>query len=110
MASVFKQAWRLAKEAVSSWVDDGASSMGAALAYYTVFSIAPLLLIVISVAGLVFGQEAARGEIMSQLSGLLGSDNAGAIEDLLKSVSEPHKGVVATIIGVELALLLTGYV
>ncbi len=105
MASVFKQAWRLAKEAVSSWVDDGASSMGAALAYYTVFSIAPLLLIVISVAGLVFGQEAARGEIMSQLSGLLGSDNAGAIEDLLKSVSEPHKGVVATIIGVVVLLI-----
>ena len=59
----FKQGWTLVKAAVSAWIDDYAPSMGAALSYYTVFSLAPLLLIVISVAGLVFGEEAARGEI-----------------------------------------------
>ena len=60
-------AWELAKETVNSWIDDYAPSMGAALAYYTTFSAAPLLLIVVSVAGLVFGRDAARGEIFSQL-------------------------------------------
>jgi membrane protein len=58
-----KNVWILIKAATSSWVDDYAQSMGAALAYYTMFSIGPLLLIVISIAGLIFGVEAARGEI-----------------------------------------------
>ena len=61
-----KNWWPLIKEAVQAWVDDYAPSMGAALSYYTVFSLAPVLLIVISVAGLIFGAEAARGEIFGQ--------------------------------------------
>ena len=65
---------RLVQHAVTGWIDDYAPSMGAALSYYTLFSIAPLLLIVISVAGLVFGEEAARGEIFEQLRGLMGAD------------------------------------
>ncbi len=103
---VLQEAWRLAKEAVSSWVDDGAPSMGAALAYYTVFSIAPLLLIVIAVAGLVFGQEAARGEIVGQLSGLLGNDGARVVESLLDNLNRSDSGVLATLVGV--AVLLVG--
>lgn len=98
-------AWSLVKASVSSWVDDYAPSMGAALAYYTVFSIAPLLLIVISVAGLVFGEEAARGEIMGQLGGLMGADAAATVEQLLVSVSKPAQGVVATAIGLVVMLL-----
>ena len=70
LAGVKSPAWRqfydFMKEAIEAWVDDYAPSMGAALSYYTVFSLAPLLLIVISVAGLVFGEEAARGEIFGQ--------------------------------------------
>ena len=97
--------WPLVKEAVSAWIDDDAPSMGAALAYYTVFSIAPLLLIVIAVAGLVFGQEAARGEIMGQLSGLLGTDSARAVEDLLESVNNPEAGVLATLLGIVVLLI-----
>ncbi|WP_310462086.1 YhjD/YihY/BrkB family envelope integrity protein, partial [Sphaerotilus sp.] len=62
----------LGHRAVEAWIDDRAASMGAALAYYTLFSLAPLLLIVISVAGLVFGPEAARGEIETQMRGLIG--------------------------------------
>ena len=80
--------------------------MGAALSYYSVFSLAPLLLIVISIAGLVFGQEAVRGEVFAQLQGLLGTEASRAVEALLVSVSKPAEGVASTVIG--LALLLIG--
>jgi membrane protein len=100
-----KKAWRLVKEAVSSWIDDDAPSMGAALAYYSVFSVAPLLLIVIAVAGLVFGREAARGEIIGQLSGLLGPESARTLESLLDSVNKPGAGVLATVVGVVVLLV-----
>jgi len=79
--------------------------MGAALAYYTLFSIAPLLLIVISVAGLWFGPEAARGEIFGQLSTLVGGAGASAIQDLLESVNKPAGGITATVIGLLLMLI-----
>ena len=95
----------LARQAVASWQADYAPSMGAALAYYTVFSVAPLLLIVISVAGLVFGQDAARGEIFGQLSGLMGPQGAAAVEGLLETVNKPKEGIVATLIGVVLLIL-----
>ncbi len=95
-----KTAWSLARETVASWSDDYASSMGAALAYYTMFSIAPLLLIVISVAGLVFGEKAARGEIIDQLQGLMGTEGARAVQALLESVNHPATGILATTFGV----------
>jgi membrane protein len=98
--------WILAKKSVSSWVDDYAPSMGAALAYYTMFSIAPLLLIVISIAGFFYGEDAARGALFSQLSGLIGNDGAIAVQGLLKSVNKPGATVFATIAGV--ATLLIG--
>ena len=97
--SVLSRTWHMIKAAVSSWVDDFAPSMGAALSYYTVFSLAPMLLIVIGVAGLIFGAEAARGEIVTQLRGLMGEQGAVAVEELLKSASDPGKGIVATIVG-----------
>ena len=100
-----KQIWALIKAATSSWVDDYAPSMGAALSYYTLFSIAPLLLIVISIAGMVFGEEAARGEIFGQLNGFMGSEAAAAIQGLLESVNKPAKGALATIVGVALVLI-----
>ena len=99
------QIWGLVKAAGSSWVDDYAPSMGAALSYYTLFSIAPLLLIVISIAGLVFGEEAARGEIFNQLNGLMGSEGAAAIQSLLESVNKPTEGMLGAILGVILVLI-----
>ncbi|MBN9127583.1 MAG: YihY/virulence factor BrkB family protein, partial [Nitrosospira sp.] len=87
-----KRIWALVKTAFSSWLDDYAPSMGAALAYYTLFSIAPLLLIVISVAGLVFGEQAVRGEIFDQLRGLMGDEGGKAVQNLLESVSQPEQG------------------
>ena len=70
--------------------------MGAALAYYTAFSLAPVLILVIAVAGLAFGADAARGEIVAQLRGLLGEQGAKAIEELLASASKPGSGAVAS--------------
>ena len=87
-------------KAVNAWIDDHAQSMGAALSYYTVFSIAPLLLIAISVAGLVFGRDAAQGAVVEQLRGLIGQNGAQAIQDLLKNVSKPSSGIIATITGI----------
>ena len=97
--------WQLVKQAGDAWIDDYAPSMGAALAYYTVFSLAPLLLIVIAIAGLVFGEEAARGEIFGQLNGLMGSDAAAAIEGMLVSVSKPSEGITATVVGAVVLLI-----
>jgi len=87
-------------KAGSAWIDDHAQSMGAALSYYTVFSLAPLLLIAISVAGLAFGREAAQGAVVDQLQGLIGQQGARAIQDLLRNVSRPSEGVIATVTGV----------
>jgi membrane protein len=89
----------LVESAVEAWIDDFAPSMGAALAYYTLFSLAPFLLLVISIAGIVFGADAALGQIQGQLSSLLGSEGASAIADLLKSAHHPGRSVVASIVG-----------
>lgn len=95
----------VAKQAVSSWVDDYAQSMGAALSYYTLFSLGPLVLIVISLAGLVFGQNTAREEIMNQLNGLMGQEGASAVADLLKSFDKPSTGAVGAAIGFVILLI-----
>ena len=104
--SSFAEWWALVKTAASAWLDDYAPSMGAALSYYMIFSMAPLLLIVISIAGIVFGAEAARGEIFGQLQGLMGDDAAKAVEGILANVSKPTEGITATVIGV--AVLFVG--
>jgi membrane protein len=91
--------WVLVKSAARSWVDDYAPSMGAALSYYTLFSIAPLVLIVIAVAGLVFGPDAARGEIFGQLRGLMGEQGALAVQALVEAAYKPGEGTVATLVG-----------
>jgi membrane protein len=100
-----RQAWQLVKGSVMAWSDDYAPSMGAALSYYMLFSIAPLLLIVISVAGLVFGPDAARGEIFGQLQGLMGDEGAHAVERLLQNVDKPEEGVIGALTGIGVLLL-----
>lgn len=97
--------YRLLVDTVSSWIEDYAPSMGAALSYYTLFSLAPLLLIVVSVAGLVFGDDAARGEVYEQLQGLLGSDGASAVQSLLQSVEVSGRGPLGSIIGIVLLVV-----
>ncbi len=95
-----EQIWDLLRKSVVAWVDDYAPSMGAALAYYTLFSIAPLLIIAIAVAGLAFGQEAARGEIVAQIQDLIGHEGAIAVQGLLKSANAPAQGIFATLVSI----------
>jgi membrane protein len=90
----------LFKDAAREFNEDKAPRLGAALAYYTMFSIAPLLLVAIAIAGFVFGQEAARGQIFAQMRGLIGAQGAGALQEMVASAAKPKAGTIATIIGV----------
>ena len=96
---IFRDLADLLKAAAVNWVRDYAQSMGAALAFYTMFSIAPLLLIVVAVAGLVVGEEAARGEIYSQMDGMLGAQGALAVQGLLETARRPTDRVLPGVIG-----------
>src|SRR5437667_11452519 len=92
--------WNLVKETVLAFIDDQSLSRGAAIAFYTVTSIAPLLLIVVAIAGLVFGQEAAQGAITGQLAGLMGQQTADLLQSAVASASGKSAGLLATVIGV----------
>ena len=100
-------AYTLVHRTVQSWLDDRASSRGAALAYYTLFSMAPLLLIVTSVAGLLFGAKTARDDIVNQLRTVIGDAGANAVQQLLTSAAWPtHGGIAASVVG--LVLMIVG--
>ena len=90
--------WALLREAASGWMTHNASSLGAGLAYYSLFSIGPLILIVITIAGLVFGEEAVRGQVSSQISQLLGEQGAKGIENMLAVASQPTEGIFAAVL------------
>ena len=92
--------WGITKGAVNQWVAHKDARLGAALAYYSVFSLGPLIVIAIAVAGLLFGQEAVRGEVAGGLKGLLGETGAQAIEAMLAAASRPNEGMLATVIGI----------
>lgn len=93
-----KRFYSLAKQSVQSWLDDYAPSMGAAIAFYTVFSLAPLVLIVIGIAGFFWGEEAVRGELLRQIGGMVGTNGAVAIEGVVRSsAEEPEQGLAAAI-------------
>ncbi|HEY9829314.1 MAG TPA: YihY/virulence factor BrkB family protein [Stenomitos sp.] len=94
----------LLKETFQEWQEDKASRLAAALAYYTAFSIAPLIIIAIAIAAVVFGEEAARGGIDDQLRGLLGQQGAAAVQDMIKNSNKPAEGTMATLISVVLLL------
>jgi membrane protein len=100
-----KQAWKLVTDTFKSWHRDRAQSMGAALAFYTLFSIAPLLLIVISVDGYFLGARTMRGEIDTILAGVVGDGGARAIERLARSANEASKRSVAAWLGVTVFLV-----
>lgn len=98
----------LARDTVREFVDDKAMRLGAALSYYTLFSLAPLLVIALAVAGLFFGAEASRGQLMGTLSGLLGPTGAQAVEDMVANARTPGAGIVATVVGVVALLIGAG--
>lgn len=85
--------------ALKAWWDDDALRMGASLSYYTLFAIAPVLLVATAVAGTVFGAEAARGEIIGQLDQLMGREGALAVQGLLEGANHRKAGVVAAVLG-----------
>jgi membrane protein len=89
----------LVSQTFKEWSDDKAPRLGAALSYYTVFSLAPVLILVISIAGLVFGKDAAEGRLVGELRGLLGTDSAEVVQTMLAKASKPAHGVVSAIIG-----------
>jgi membrane protein len=97
--------WQIVMAAANAWMDDYAPSMGAALSYYTLFSLAPLLVLIIAIAGMVFGQDAAQGAIIAQLQGIMGEEGATAVQGLLKAAREPSTGIVASIVGGVLLLM-----
>jgi membrane protein len=90
----------LFKETFSHWTEDKAPRLGAALAYYTIFSLAPLLIIAIALAGLVFGEQAAQGTIVRQIGGLVGERGAETIQSVLQSAHKPAIGTIVGIFGV----------
>jgi hypothetical protein len=103
--------WTLIRYVVAQWLVHKDARQGAALAYYSVFSLGPLIVIAIAIAGLLFGQEAVRGEVSGGLKGLLGDTGAQAIDAMLASAGRPREGIVATVIGLgALALAAIGVV
>ena len=88
------------RRAVAGWWNDNVPHLGAALSYYTLFSLAPILIVAISIAGAAFGAEAVRGEIVGQIDGLVGHAGAQAVQAMLEGASKPSSSIPATIIGV----------
>ncbi|MBE2271508.1 MAG: YihY/virulence factor BrkB family protein [Anaerolinea sp.] len=95
----------LMKETFDEWNRDKAPRLAAALAYYTAFSIAPLLIVVIALVGLIYGQEAVRGQLDNQIQGLVGAQAAAAIQELVAGANHPDTGIIASIIGVVTLML-----
>ncbi len=102
---MLRRIWLLAKESVLAYIDDGALSRGAAIAYYTVTSLAPVLLIVIAIAGLVFGEEAAQGAIRHQISGLMGKQSADILQNAIHSAAGGSRSTLAAVVGVATLLV-----
>jgi membrane protein len=100
-----REAWTLARQAFADWREDGAPRLGAALAYYTLFSLAPLLLAAIAIAGLAFGEEAAQGRIVGELESLIGRAGAEAVQQLVENSRRPEAGIIATIVALGTLLL-----
>jgi membrane protein len=88
------------KTAVLQWIEHKDAKSGAALAYYSIFSIGPLIVVIVTIAGLVFGRESVEGQVTESLKGLLGEKGAGSIKGMLKNAGAPGDGIFAPIIGI----------
>ncbi|MGE5315506.1 MAG: YihY/virulence factor BrkB family protein [Acidobacteriota bacterium] len=93
-----KKYWQVLKDTFGKFVDDNVPKLGASLSYYTVFSMAPLLIIIIAVAGFIFGTDAIQGRIYGELKGLVGKDSAELIQTAIRKSADTGAGIVATII------------
>ena len=100
------RAWSLVRATVEGYIEDEAMSRGAAIAYYTIFSLAPLLVIATAISGFAFGQQAAEGAVADQLRGLVGATGAEAVQALVRSASRPGAGAIATVVSVVTLLVI----
>jgi membrane protein len=97
--------WQFLKDVVSQWIEDQPFQLAAALSYYTLFSLAPLLIIAISVAALAFGREAAQNQIVETIQGMIGKESAQAIQEMIQHASnKTTTGIISTVVGI-IALL-----
>lgn len=101
-----RDGWSMLRETFTEWQEDKAPQLGASLAFYSILSLAPLVVIVLAIAGAFFGDEAARGELVSQIRGLVGTEGGQAIEEMIAHARKPTTGILATILGT--ATLLFG--
>jgi membrane protein len=101
-----RDAWQLIKQSVAAFIEDGALSRGAAIAFYAVTAIGPVLLIIVAIVGLGYGEDAARGALLDRLRGVMGDEAATFLQAAIKSAGNHGAGVAATIIGV-VSLVLT---
>ena len=109
MPRFLRSIFELMKQVVSEWIAQDVPRMGAALAFYTFFAISPLFVIVLAIAGFWFGEQAARRELFSQFSGLVGSEGAEAVQALVSAARKPKTGAWATVIaGITLFAGATG--
>ena len=97
---VAKPLWQVAQTTVANFIADDALSRGASIAYYTLFAMAPMLLVAIAIAGIAFGEDAARGAIVEQFAALMGSQTAEAMQTVIKGASDPKTGVFASLLGI----------
>jgi membrane protein len=100
-----KEIIKLLKNTFSEWSEDKASRLAAALAYYTLISLAPLLVILIFIAGMLFGREAAQGQIVAQVQSMVGQQSGEAIQGIVENANQPKTGLVATVVGIATLLL-----
>lgn len=104
----FRDTWVIFKAAGTNWMADRADQLGAALAFYSILSIAPLLIVAIAIAATVFGEDAARGELVSQIQEMVGTEGAQAVQSILQHAHRPGAGVLAMTLGVTTLLLGAG--
>src|SRR5215468_3962128 len=97
--------WRVLRQAVEEFIEHGNLSRGAAIAFYTVTSLAPLLLIVIAIAGLAIGQDAARSGVIDEFKGLVGPEGGDLIKSIVARSSDPVSGTAATVFGAVMVLV-----
>src|ERR1700733_11224726 len=95
----------LLKATINAWIDDNVPRLGASLAFYTLLSLAPLLIVVVAVAALAFGQKAAQGQLIWEIQDLVGTEGARAIQDLIHSAYKPTTGTAATVFGLLMLVL-----
>ncbi|SKA13122.1 membrane protein [Enhydrobacter aerosaccus] len=99
--------WLLLRETIEGFINDDALSRGASIAYFTLFSIAPVLLVVVAIAGLAFGRKAAEGAVVAQFSSMMGYDTAQALQTMIESAAKPREGTWASVIGIVILLVAT---